>query len=177
MPDLKQWALNCLNFWYLAKDKNLQWQQTHQDQEQLLKQSKAFAQKNLEAQLKTRSVQLEHEIALLRETHHAQLTMHKTKCKQDINDYKQYLDALDQLKAAIQNSYTHLPSAVAFTIHHHAKYLLNAMWEAKSNDEKMHREIQLIRFMSTVHEDARLYLEGATEQQLPENTLNMIQQK
>jgi hypothetical protein len=70
-----------------------------------------------------------------------------------------------------------LPEAVAFTIHHHAKYLLNEMWETTEFEEKMRREIQLIRFMSTVHEDARLYLEGKTKEILPERTLKFIEKR
>ena len=92
-----------------------------------------------------------------------------------MKDYKQYLESLDQLKDSIQSSYTHLPEAVAFTIHHHAKYLLNEMWETTEFEEKMRREIQLIRFMSTVHEDARLYLEGKNKEVLPERTLKFIE--
>ena len=101
--------------------------------------------------------------------------MFKTKCKQDIKDYKQYLASLDQLKRSIQASYTHLPEAVAFTIHHHAKHLLNLMWEAEDFEQKMHYEMQLINFMTTVHEDARMYLEGATVEKLPEKTMRLIQ--
>jgi len=103
--------------------------------------------------------------------------MFKTRCKQDIKDYKQYLAALDQLKRSIQASYTHLPEAVAFTIHHHAKHLLNQMWEAEDFEQKMHHEIQLINFMTTVHEDARLHLDGASTEKLPERTLSLIQRK
>ena len=85
--------------------------------------------------------------------------------------------SLDQLKCSIQANYTHLPAAVAFTIHHHAKHLLNQMWEAESFEQKMQHEIQLINFMTTVHEDARLHLEGAAAGKLPEKTLSLIQQK
>ncbi|WP_246247073.1 hypothetical protein [Candidatus Methylobacter favarea] len=48
------------------------------------------------------------------------------------------------------------------------------MWEAEDFEEKMKHEMQLIRFMTTVHEDARLNLEGATPGNLPERTLNLI---
>jgi hypothetical protein len=133
--------------------------------------------KTLEAELKKKSVQLEHEITLLLTKNDAELSMFKTKCKQDIKDYKQYLVSLDRLKRSIQASYTHLPEAVAFTIHHHAKHLLNQMWEAEDFEQKMQHEIQLIKFMTTVHEDARLHLEGATTEKLPERTLSLIQQK
>jgi ABC-type Zn uptake system ZnuABC Zn-binding protein ZnuA len=102
--------------------------------------------------------------------------MLKTKCNQELKDYEQYLKALDQLKKSIQNSYKHLPEAVAFTIHHHAKYLLNAMCDATDMEQKMKYEMQLITFMTTVHEDAQLQLQGSNAKSLPENTLNLIQQ-
>jgi hypothetical protein len=51
------------------------------------------------------------------------------------------------------------------------------MWEAEDFEQKMQQEMQLIRFMATVHEDARSYLEGATTESLPEKTLKLIQQQ
>jgi hypothetical protein len=51
------------------------------------------------------------------------------------------------------------------------------MWETTDFEEKMRREIQLIRFMSTVHEDARLYLEGENKDVLPERTLKFIEKQ
>jgi hypothetical protein len=51
------------------------------------------------------------------------------------------------------------------------------MWEAKDFEQKMQHEIQLIQFMTTVHEDARLNLEGKSTQKLPERTLSFIQKK
>jgi hypothetical protein len=168
---------NIINLFYSIKDKNLQWQQANQGAQTKLKQARILAEKTLEAELRQRSVKLEHDICLLKTKHDADLSMLKIKCKQDIKDYKQYLCALDKLKSSIQASYTHLPEAVAFTIHHHAKFLLNKMWEAEDFEQKMHHEIQLIQFMTTVHEDARAYLEGATTESLPEKTLSLIQQQ
>lgn len=163
-----------IKLFHSVKDENLKWQQANQGSQAKLKHASVLAEKALEAELKKKSVQLEHDISLLKTKHDAELSMFKIKCKQDVKDYKQYLAALDQLKSSIQNSYTHLPEAVAFTIHHHAKYLLNKMWEAEDFEQKMHHEMQLIRFMTTVHEDARLHLEGATKDNLPERTLNLI---
>ena len=177
MTILKSWIFNIINLFHSVRDENLKWQQANQHSQAKLKHARVLAEKALEAELKKKSVQLEHDISLLKTKHNAELTMFKTKCKQDVKDYKQYLAALDQLKSSIQASYTHLPEAVAFTIHHHAKYLLNQMWEAEDFEQKMHHEMQLIRFMTTVHEDARLYLEGATTESLPERTLNLIQQQ
>ncbi|MGZ5030057.1 MAG: hypothetical protein ACXV8I_05595 [Methylobacter sp.] len=177
MTILKSWVDNIVNLFHSIKDENLKWQRANQDAQAKLKHARVLAEKALEAELKKKSVQLEHDINLLKTKHDAELSMFKTKCKQDVKDYKQYLAALDQLKASIQASYTHLPEAVAFTIHHHAKYLLNKMWEAEDFEQKMQHEMQLIRFMTTVHEDARLHLEGVTTENLPERTLNLIQQQ
>jgi len=177
MTTLKSLVFTWVKLFHSVKDENLQWKKANQDQQVKLKHARVLATKTLEAELKKRSVQLEHELTLLRTKNNTELSMFKTKCKQDIKDYKQYLASLDQLKRSIQASYKHLPEAVAFTIHHHAKHLLNQMWEAKDFEQKMQHEIQLIKFMTTVHEDARLHLEGATTEKLPERTLSLIQQK
>jgi transposase-like protein len=177
MTTFKSWILTLVKLFHSVKDENLQWKKANQDKQGKLKHARVLAAKTLEAELKKRSVQLEHELTLLRTKNNTELSMFKTKCKQDIKDYKQYLASLDQLKRSIQASYKHLPEAVAFTIHHHAKHLLNQMWEAKDFEQKMQHEIQLIKFMTTVHEDARLHLEGATTEKLPERTLSLIQQK
>lgn len=166
-----------IKLFHSVKDQNLKWQLANQDDQAKLKHARVLAEKVLEAELKKRSVQLEYDISFMKTKHDAELSMFKTKCQQDVKDYKQYLAALDQLKSSIQASYTHLPEAVAFTIHHHAKYLLNKMWEAEDFEQKMQHEMQLIRFMTTVHEDARLHLEGATTDNLPERTLSLIQQQ
>ena len=177
MTTFKSWIFTLVKLFYSVKDEKLQWKTANQDQQFKLKHARVLAAKTLEAELKRRSVQLEHEITLLRTKNDTELSMFKTKCKQDIKDYKQYLASLDQLKRSIQASYTHLPEAVAFTIHHHAKYLLNQMWEAEDLEQKMHYEMQLINFMTTVQEDARLHLENATTEKLPEKTLELIQQR
>ncbi|NOT86358.1 MAG: hypothetical protein HOP02_16600 [Methylococcaceae bacterium] len=177
MHKIGQWGEHIIDFWRSLKDDRLSWRINNQAQQQQLKHLQALSEHDLAGQLKTRSVQLEYELAALKTTHQTQMNMLKTKCRQDIKDYKQYLAALDQLKIAIQTRYPQLPDVVAFTIHHHAKQLLNAMWEAETVDEKMQQEMQLIRLMTTVQEDARLYLNGDSPSQLPEKTLQLLQRK
>lgn len=166
-----------VSMFHAAKSEQLDWQQQNQEQQLKLKHAQIVAEKQLEAELKKRSVQLAHEIDLLNTENEAQLTMLKIKYQQEIKDYKQYLNSLDQLKISIQKSYAHLPEAVAFTIHHHAKQLLNQMWEAENFQEKMQIEMQLIKFMTTVHEEARLSLESGAIENLPEKTLALIRNK
>lgn len=174
---LKKRLADWFQFFQTLKTENINWQLANQDQQLQLKQAKVLAASNLEAELKKKSVELAHAIELLQTKQNTELWLLKTKCKQDIKDYKQYLAALDQLKRSIQASYTHLPEAVAFTIHHHAKQLLNQMWEAEDFEQKMQHELRLIQFMTTVHEEARLHLENASVGALPEKTLSLIQQQ
>jgi transposase-like protein len=175
MTDFKSRILDIVHIFHWVKDENLQWQQSNHNQQTKLKQARIIAEKELAAELKKRGIQLAHDLSLLKTRHETELAMLKTKCQQDIKDYKDYLKSLDRLKASIKNSFPHLPEAVAFTIHHHAKYLVHQMWEADNFEQKMLHEMQLITFMTTAHEDTRLYLEGETSADLPENTLKLIQ--
>lgn len=171
---VKNWILKAVDLLHSVKDQKLRWKTDNQAQQLQLKQARILAENELAAELKKKSVQLAHEITLLQTKNEADLAMLKIKCKQDIKDYKQYLLALDKLKDSIQNSYSHLPEAVAFTIHHHAQNLLNRMWEAENFEQKMYHEMQLIQFMTTVHEDASAHLQNDSVEKLPEKTLSLI---
>ncbi|MEQ1486087.1 hypothetical protein [Methyloglobulus sp.] len=176
MKSLKDHIHNIVNLIHAVKDKNLLWQTKNQDQQIKLSHARLLAEKQLEAELAKKSSQLAHEIALLKTRQQAELVMLKTRCNEDVKDYQQYLESLNQLKLAIQTSYAHLPDAIAHTIHHHAKSLLNMMWEAETQEDKIKYEAQLITFMTTVHEETRLCSAGMLGEKLPENTLKLIDQ-
>ena len=176
MSTLKERIHQIVNLIHSVKAKNLEWQTENQDQQLKLAHARHLAEKSLQAELTKKNVQLAHEITLLKTRQDAELGMLKTRCKQDLQDYQHYLEALNQLKLTIRSSYEHLPDAVALTIHHHAKSLLNMMWDAENLEEKIKCEAQLLKFMTTVHEEARLCRTGILNQKLPENTLNLINQ-
>jgi hypothetical protein len=165
-----------VNLIHSIKDKNIDWRIANQDQQIKLSHARILADKTLAAELAKKSVQLAHEIDLLKTRQQSELDMLKTRCKQDVKDYQQYLQSLQQLKLAIQTSYAHLPDAIAHTIHHHAKSLLNSMWEAENFEGKLSYEAQLIKFMMTVHEEATLHRVSPLGEKLPENTLKLINQ-
>jgi hypothetical protein len=176
MKTLKEQVHHIVNLFHSVKDKNLLWQAANQHQQIKLSHERILAETNLAATLAKKSLALGHEIALLKTRQHAELAMLKTRCKEDIKDYLQYLESLHQLKRAIQTSYAHLPDAIAQTIHHHAKSLLNTMWETEDLEEKIRHEARLIKFMTTMHEEARLFRTGTPGEKLPENTLKLINQ-
>ena len=90
MTTLKSLVFTWVKLFHSVKDENLHWKKNNQDQQVKLKHARVLAAKTLEAELKKKSVQLAHEITLLRTKNETELSMFKTKCKQDIKDYKQY---------------------------------------------------------------------------------------
>lgn len=176
MKYIKERIHSIVDLIHSVKDKNLGWQAANQGQQLQLSHQRMLAEQNLADDLAKKNMQLAHEIELLKTRHAAELTMLKTRCKEDVKDYQQYLNSLNQLKLSLQSSYRHLPPAIIHTIHHHAKVLLNAMWEAETLAEKIHLESQLIQFMTTVHDESLLHRSGIAPDTLPENTLKLINQ-
>jgi len=172
-----RWFAELQGFLRRSRDENLQWQLSRQDEVAELRKTKALAEQALVAQLRKQAQQLAHELAVNKARNSNELAMVKTQCKQDLKDYQQYLQSLDRLKESLRSSYAHLPEAVAFTIHHHAKQLLNRMWEAEDAQEKLRIEMQLLQFMTAVHEDSQASLQGSCSDALPQKALAFIDAK
>ncbi len=177
MSGLGLWLTRALNFWRKTRDESLDWQLGRHQELAALRQAHALSEQALVAQLKIQAQQLAHELALNQVKNQNKLAMLKTQCQQDLKDYQQYLQALDRLKQSLKVSYAHLPEAVAFTIHHHAKQLLNSMWDARDTQEKLRLEIQLIRFMTAVHEDSQMALQAEKPLALPQKAMAIIDHK
>lgn len=156
------------------RDENLRWHLHRQQDVAQLKQAQLLAEQALVSQLKKQAQQLAHELAVNKARNSNELEMVKTQCKQDLKDYQQYLQSLDRLKESLRGSYAHLPEAVAFTIHHHAKQLLNRMWDESQPEEKLKLEMQLLQFMTAVHEDSQASLQDSQAEGLPQRALAFI---
>lgn len=164
-----------INLFNSVKSGNLRWQQEKQSEIQTLKNLKALDKQSLQADLKKRQAQFEHELEKMKQTHATDISMLKAQSEQQLRDYKQFLDSIDQLKTLIQKSYSHLPSTVSLMIHHHAKQMLNQMWECEDIQEKLEHEAKLLELMTAVHNDTQdLPLEVVAEQQFPKRTLRLI---
>jgi len=169
------WLEQLLDFIRRSRDQHLHWGMSRQDSIAALRRDRALAEQALAAQLRKQTQLLLHELELNKARNDNELAMVKTRCKQDLQDYQQYLLSLDKLKESLRNSYAHLPEAVAYTIHHHAKQMLNRMWEAEDGREKQKIELQLLRFMTAVHEDSQASLQNADgKAELPQKALAFI---
>lgn len=176
MSILQRWLNEALIFWRSKRDENLQWHLLRQQDVASLRQAKMLSEQAIVAQLQKQAQQLAHELALGQTRQHNELAMTKIQCRQDLKDYQEYLQSLDKLKLTLRANFAHLPEAVAFTIHHHAKQLLNRMWDTQDPQEKLKVEMQLIRFMTAVHEDSLSSLNDS-KQTLPQKTLAFIGNK
>lgn len=166
-----------MNLIYSAKSERLDWLQKKQSQALSLHESKVLARHELHSKLKTRKIQLQHELNTLKQGYKSELLMLRAQCDQDLKDYKQYLESIDQLKLLIQDSFSHLPNAVSLTIHHHAKQILKQMWDSDDIQRKLQHEARLIQFMTAVHQDTLKPSQDISDpQQLPTRTLKMITQ-
>ncbi|OQW71776.1 MAG: hypothetical protein BVN35_15715 [Proteobacteria bacterium ST_bin11] len=174
MSPISRWLGDALAFLRRSRDDNLQWHLSRHTDVADLRQARMLAEQALVAQLKKQTQQLAHELAVNQARNSNELAMVKTQCQQDLKDYQQYLQSLDKLKDSLRSSYEHLPEAVAFTIHHHAKQLLNRMWETQEPQEKLKFEMQLLQFMTAVHEDSQTCLQGEGKDGLPQRALAFI---
>ena len=172
MPGICQRLIGSL---FRIRQDHLDWKSANQQAILTLDRSRALAKAELNAELKHLNTRLAHEIALLKTKQTADLNRLSILCKTELKDYQQYLESLEQLKAITKASFSHLPEAVALTIHHHAKSLLNRMWESDNAQEKVRLESELLRFMTTVSEEAeQCRLNTSTQKSLPKNTLKLI---
>lgn len=176
MSKIKTWLAGLLKLAHAASDEHLEWRLARHGRQSELTSLQALHDHDLAAQLQIKATQLTHELALLKTEQNAQLMMLETRCKQDIQDYKAYLEALAQLKQTIQNSYPQLPAAITYTIHHHAKQLLNKMWEETDFQKKIQLESELVQLMAAINEDSRHCFEKNTDKPLlPAKTLDFLQ--
>lgn len=157
-------------------DEHLQWRLQRHDQQARLHHAQRLSEQAVVAELKKHSQQLAHELALRQTQHSTELAMVKTRCQQDLKDYQAYLESLDRLKSSLRASYADLPEAVAFTLHHHAKQLLNQLWEADHPEQKIRYEMQLLQFMTAVHEDSQARLVDGTAT-LPQRALALMDEQ
>ncbi|MEY4768501.1 MAG: hypothetical protein RL637_1140 [Pseudomonadota bacterium] len=174
MSIFNNWGNSLFSLFHQFKTQRLAWQLTHYAEQQHLKTQQFLNEQQLVIQLKKCQQQLAHELEIAETGHQAELNRLKTQYQHNIQDYKQYLQSLDELKLQLQKSYQHLPAALVFTIHHHAKQLLNQMWETENTLEKIQLETQLMQFMLSIHQDAQLAHPDQSIHQLPEKTLALL---
>ena len=123
----------------------------------------------------TKNAALEHELKMLKEGFAAELQREKYKQQKIVEDYRNFLDSIEEVKHKMLTTYPDMPKPMVLLIHHHAKALLDDMWAVKNKDEKAYQlsEEKFTHFFMTVFEDATTRMEKEAAS-LPTETLKLI---
>ncbi len=138
-----------------------------------LKRRQAESELSLEMERRRRLLQLEHELEVLKRKQQFELSLLEQKQAQDRRDYQRYLQAVDQLQEQLRHAFRHAPEVIVLTIHHHAKQLLDRMWEAEDLHQRLQREQEFVKFLTTVYEDT-LQAQGDGQPLLPQRALRLM---
>lgn len=91
-------------------------------------------------------------------------------------DYRQFLNSIDEMKTQIVESFPDMPKVMALIIHQHAKQLVDKMWN-ESTDKQVQGEFQaqLASFLSLVFDDTARILADETMPKIPSKTLAYLE--
>ncbi len=129
---------------------------------------------DLEAEKRKRLLELEYELEKIRRQQQVELTLLERKLEQELKDYERYLEAVERLQEQLYQAFAHTPEVIVLTIHHHAKQLLDKMWEADDLNLRLERERELVKFLTTVYEDTLKAQEGEEQTLLPRRALRLM---
>ncbi|HHJ39414.1 MAG: hypothetical protein AXA67_08865 [Methylothermaceae bacteria B42] len=129
---------------------------------------------SLEMARRKRLLEMEFELERIKRQQQTDLEQLESKLDQDLRDYQRYLKAVDDLQDQIRQSFTHAPDVIVLTIHHHAKQLLDQMWSTDDLHERLQREREFVKFLTTVYEDTLQSQPGDSQPLLPRRALKLI---
>ncbi len=128
----------------------------------------------LEKERRKRLLEMEYELERIKRQQQMALSQLESKLEQDFHDYQQYLRAVDDLRGQIRQSFVHAPEVIVLTIHHHAKQLLEQMWNARDLHERLQREREFVKFLTCVYEDTLQTRQPENQPLLPRRALKLI---
>ncbi|MUH00900.1 hypothetical protein F7734_55010 [Scytonema sp. UIC 10036] len=161
-----------------VRTRSLEWKQEKLGEIIEIQRRSATATRELHEELKKKEAILKYEIDKINVQGEAELQMLKDKYNQEINDYKEFLKAIDELKDKLKQSYSQMPLTLILSVHRHAKHLLNSMWEASDIEDKILLERKFTKFLVTIHEDTTLLLNASgNPPTLPQKTIDMMNEE
>lgn len=149
-----------------VKIANLRWEQENSPEVMRLEEENKIFKQDLNQKLKRR----QHEFDL-------QMQELQIAGEYRINDFKEYLEALDKVKSDIRKSYQGINLPLVLQIHHHMKQLFIQMWSSSELNERKKLEQKLFDLLEAVNEDILLSesIEDKRRLSRPERTLRLIQ--
>ena len=130
----------------------------------------------LRQQKEVDNAKIEYDIEMLRVKLSEQLIRVKAREARTTQDYKEFLDMIDEMKVQIVEAYPDMPKVMALVIHQHAKQLIDDMWN--NPDEQMQNQCRarLSQFIKIVYDDTAGVLLAGDHSKLPNKTIDQIEQ-
>jgi hypothetical protein len=149
-----------------VKMANLRWEQENLPEVMRLEEEKKIFKQDLDQKLKRRQQEFDLQMKEL-----------QIAGEYRINDFKEYLEALDKVKSDIRKSYQGINLPLVLQIHHHMKQLFIQMWSPSELSERKKLEQKLFDLLEAVNEDLLLSESVEDKRKLirPERTMRLIQ--
>ena len=121
------------------------------------------------------NAQIAYELDLMRIRFSEQLLRTKARETRTTQDYKEFLDMIDEMKVQIIEAYPDMPKVMALVIHQHAKRLIDDIWN--NPDEQMQNQCRakLAQFIKVVYDDTTAVLIDNQRSKIPNKTLDHIE--
>jgi hypothetical protein len=129
----------------------------------------------LRRQKEVENTTIDYELEMLKIKLSEQLLRVKERESRTTQDYKEFLDMIDEMKVQIVEAYPDMPKVMALVIHQHAKRLIDEMWN--NPDEQMQHQCRarLSKFIQIVYDDTAEVLLAGDRSKLPSKTLDQIE--
>ncbi len=123
---------------------------------------------------RTQKAELEQELQMLKVRFAAEIERKKEEEQRATNDYKEFLDSIGEMKQKMLATFPDMPKSIVYSIHHHAKYLLDEIWKSSDEASQVKSRSRFADFLMAVYNDTANALVSEQELKLPKETLKLI---
>ncbi|WP_174626296.1 hypothetical protein [Candidatus Methylobacter favarea] len=121
------------------------------------------------------NAQIAYELELMKIRFSEQLLRTKARETSTTQDYKEFLDMIDEMKAQIIEAYPDMPKVMALVIHQHAKRLIDDIWNSPDEQLQSQCRVKLAQFIKVVYDDTAAVLVNEQHAKIPTRTLYHIE--
>lgn len=133
----------------------------------------------IEREILLRKLEFEKEVIKREIEFQAEIERKKLQSEAEIKNYRDFLNAIDELKDQLVEFYPDMPMPIVLSVHHYATELLNKMWHSGSPEESLTYRKRFLQFLTAVSEDINLAVlqrEKNSFPALPETVLKCAQE-
>ncbi|MCI0733338.1 MAG: hypothetical protein L0Y38_05900 [Methylococcaceae bacterium] len=128
----------------------------------------------LKKQKRINDAQIEQDLEMLKIQFTEELARTREKETRITQDYKEFLDTIDDMKMQIVETFPEMPKALALLIHQHAKRLIDDMWNNSDERAQQMYRAKLAEFLKVVFDDTSQTVFEDNKPRIPERTLKLI---